>query len=84
MMTTVASLLMLTSPVRIPTSSPNFYLKSLNFWLESALMGDVYIVFVMCFIESAIAYSATTVFPADVCAATNTHPPYSNLWIALF
>lgn len=29
-----------TSPVRRPTS-PKVFLKSLNFWLDSALMGEV-------------------------------------------
>ena len=33
-----------------------------------ALIGDVYMVRVMCCLDIAIAYSATTVFPADVCA----------------
>lgn len=33
---------------------------------------------VICFAASAIAYSATTVFPAEVCAATNTESPISR------
>ncbi len=34
-----------TSPVSRPTlSSPNVFLNSLNFWLERALIGDVYTV----------------------------------------
>jgi hypothetical protein len=32
----------------------------------------------MCFAASAIAYSATTVFPAEVCAATKTLSPISS------
>jgi hypothetical protein len=34
--------------------------------------------FVICFVARAIAYSATTVFPADVCAATKTESPFSK------
>ena len=34
-----------------------------------ALIGDVYMVRVICCLAIAIAYSATTVLPADVCAA---------------
>lgn len=30
------------------------------------------------FVARANAYSATTVFPADVCAATNTESPFSR------
>ena len=33
-------------------------------------MGEVYIVRVMCCLDIAIAYSATTVLPADVCASS--------------
>lgn len=33
---------------------------------------------VMCFWERAMAYSATTVLPADVCAATKTDSPFSK------
>ena len=33
-----------------------------------AFMGDVYMVRVICCLAIAIAYSATTVLPADVCA----------------
>ena len=33
---------------------------------------------VMCFAARAIAYSATTVLPAEVCAATNTESPFSR------
>jgi hypothetical protein len=37
-----ASGLICTSPVRMPTfCAPNVCLKSRNFWLDSALMGDV-------------------------------------------
>lgn len=39
---------------------------------------------VICFWESAMAYSATTVFPADVCAATNTESWASSLRMACF
>ena len=60
-----------TSPVMRPTS-PNFLRRSRNFWLLSALMGDVYTHRVMWLAANAMAYSATTVLPADVCAATNT------------
>lgn len=35
---------------------------------------------VWCFADSAMAYSATTVFPADVCAATNTFS-CDSMWI---
>jgi hypothetical protein len=33
---------------------------------------------VMCFAARAMAYSATTVFPAEVCAATKTESPFSR------
>jgi hypothetical protein len=33
---------------------------------------------VICFAARAMAYSATTVFPAEVCAATNTESPFSR------
>lgn len=33
--------------------------------------------FVLCLNERAMAYSATTVLPADVCAATKTHSEFS-------
>ena len=39
---------------------------------------------VMCFWERAMAYSATTVLPADVCAATNTDSWASSLSMACF
>lgn len=39
---------------------------------------------VMCFWERAMAYSATTVLPADVCAATNTESCASSLRMACF
>ena len=38
----------------------------------------------MCFEASPIAYSATTVFPALVCAATNTLSPISRWYTASF
>lgn len=76
-----ASGLMLTSPVIRPTSLKRVT-KSRYFWLLRALIGDVYTHRVMCFMASAIAYSATTVLPADVCAATNTQSPCSRWTIA--
>ena len=39
---------------------------------------------VQCFVASAKAYSATTVLPADVCAATKTHSLRSSRYIASF
>lgn len=36
---------------------------------------------VMCFADRAIAYSATTVLPAEVCAATKTLSPFSKWYI---
>ena len=39
---------------------------------------------VRCLRASAMAYSATTVLPADVCAATNTHSCFSRCKIARF
>ena len=63
--------LMHTSPVIKPTS-PNSSVSSLNFWLDSALSGDVYTTRCLSRKAMAMAYSATTVFPADVCAATKT------------
>lgn len=39
---------------------------------------------VMCFIDNAIAYSATTVLPAEVCAATKTLSCFSRCKIACF
>ena len=50
----------------------NLALKSLNFWLLIVLIGLVYTARLACAPASASAYSATTVLPADVCAATNT------------
>jgi hypothetical protein len=38
----------------------------------------------MCFWARAIAYSATTVFPAEVCAATKTESPISKWYTASF
>ena len=71
MMTQLACGFMLTSPVTIPTES-NYLESSLYFWLERALMGEVYITFLLCLMANAIPYYATTVLPALVCAATNT------------
>jgi hypothetical protein len=39
---------------------------------------------VICFIARAMAYSATTVLPAEVCAATNTGSPISRWYTASF
>mmetsp|Transcript_8367 Transcript_8367/g.30596 ORF Transcript_8367/g.30596 Transcript_8367/m.30596 type:complete len:228 (-) Transcript_8367:4-687(-) len=72
----VAFLLMHTSPVMRPTSAPasppNSSASSRNFWFDSALIGEVYITLCLSRNAIAMAYSATTVFPADVCAATIT------------
>jgi hypothetical protein len=38
----------------------------------------------MCFAARAMAYSATTVFPAEVCAATKTESPFSRWYTASF
>ena len=38
----------------------------------------------MCFAARAMAYSATTVLPAEVCAATNTESPFSRWYTASF
>lgn len=38
----------------------NLPLKSLNFWFEMVLMGEVYMVLVQCLVAIASAYSATT------------------------
>ena len=58
-----------TSPVIKPTSE-NSSLNSLYFWLLSALIGEVYITRWLFCNDMAIAYNATTVFPADVWADT--------------
>ena len=58
-----------TSPVINPTSE-NSSLKSLYFWLLSALIGEVYMTRCLFRKDIAIAYDATTVFPADVWADT--------------
>ena len=62
---------MLTSPVKIPTS-PNCFLNSRNFWLLKAFIGEVYKTLFEFLLPKAIPYAATTVFPEDVCAHTNT------------
>ena len=62
---------MLTSPVNIPTS-PNFFLNSLNFWLLKAFIGEVYKTLLAFLFPKAMPYSATTVFPEEVCAHTKT------------
>ena len=41
-------------------------------------------VLVMCFCDRAMAYSATTVFPADVCAEMNTDWLFSRQMMACF
>ena len=41
-------------------------------------MGEVYMALVQCCLAKAKAYSATTVFPALVCAATKTELPCSK------
>ena len=64
--------------------STNFSLNSLYFWFDKALIGDVNTALVKFLIAKATAYSATTVFPAEVWAATRTQCPYSILYIALF
>mmetsp|Transcript_105064 Transcript_105064/g.297436 ORF Transcript_105064/g.297436 Transcript_105064/m.297436 type:complete len:220 (-) Transcript_105064:38-697(-) len=67
----VAFGLIVTSPVIRPTSL-NSSCRSRYFWLLRALMGEVYMS--LCLSRKAIerAYSATAVFPADVCAETST------------
>ena len=78
-----ASGFMLTSPVKIPTSS-NFFLNSLNFLLLKAFIGDVYKTLFEFFFPKAIPYSATTVLPLEVWAHTKTFWCFSNLRILLF
>mmetsp|Transcript_6351 Transcript_6351/g.22704 ORF Transcript_6351/g.22704 Transcript_6351/m.22704 type:complete len:211 (-) Transcript_6351:4-636(-) len=75
--------LMVTSPVIRPTSE-KISLSSRNFWLLSALRGDVYTT--LCPSRSAIAmaYSATTVLPALVCAATITLSPRSMQFMDVY
>jgi hypothetical protein len=58
-----------TSPVIKPTSE-NSSLNSLYFWLLSALIGEVYMTRCLFRNDIAIAYNATTVFPAEVWADT--------------
>lgn len=58
-----------TSPVINPTSE-NSCLNSLYFWLLSALIGEVYMTLCLFRNDIAIAYNATTVFPAEVWADT--------------
>ena len=58
--------------------------NSRNFWFESALIGEVYTARVWWRIASAIAYSATAVLPAEVCAATKTFSPRSRWTTARF
>ena len=74
---------MLTSPVNIPTSL-NFFLNSRNFWLLNAFIGDVYKTLFEFLLPKAIPYSATTVFPEEVCAQTNTFWWFSRRRILRF
>ena len=67
--------LMLTSPVRIPTSSPYSAWKSRNFWLESAFTGAVYTTRVPSAMHPLMTCSAMAVFPAPVGAETITECP---------
>src|SRR3954468_14150812 len=67
----VAVGLIVTSPVINPTS-PNSAMNSRYFWLLRALMGLVYMTLWLFLRHCAIAYSATTVLPALVCAETST------------
>lgn len=60
---------MVTSPVINPTSE-NSSLNSRYFWLLRALIGEVYITLCLLRNDIAIAYEATTVFPAEVWADT--------------
>ena len=78
-----ASGLILTSPVKIPTS-PNFFLKSLYFWLLKAFIGDVYNTLLPFLFPRAMPYSATTVFPLEVWAQTKTFSWFSKRRILLF
>ena len=71
MMRQVALGLMVMSPVMSPTS-PNSSAISRYFWLDSALMGDVYTTRCPFAMHLATAYSATAVLPAEVCAETRT------------
>lgn len=68
----------MTSPVINPTSE-NSSLNSLYFWLLRALIGDVYITRCLFRSDIAMAYKATTVFPAEVCAET-----YKNIQNPIF
>lgn len=63
--------LIVTSPVTKPTSWNSSW-NSRYFWFESALIGVVYITRCLAFSDFAMAYSATTVLPAEVCALTRT------------
>ena len=63
---------------------PNLFLKSWYFWLLKAFIGEVYITLFECLAPRAIPYSATTVFPLDVCAHTKTFLPSSKRIILRF
>ena len=59
-------------------------LSSLYFWFERALIGDVYSTRWVSRSEVAMAYSAQTVLPADVCAETSTDSSRSMQATAAF
>ena len=71
-----ASGLITVSPVINPTSL-NSACSSLYFWFDRAFSGLVYTTRWPSRRLIAMAYSATTVFPAEVCAATITLSPCS-------
>ena len=60
------------------STSSNWPCSSRYFWLESALIGEVYTTRWPRLSESATAYCATTVLPALVCAETSTDSPRST------
>jgi hypothetical protein len=63
--------LIVTSPVINPTSE-KVSRNSRYFWFDKALIGEVYTTLLPSFRHVAMANSATTVFPAEVCAETST------------
>ena len=80
-----ASELLLVSPVTIPKDIlGNFLLNSLCFWLESALMGEVYITFLPASQNFWIAYSPGKLLPLPVGTATKILWPSSIASIAYF
>lgn len=70
--------------VKVQTDAFIFFPPLLSFsaQINPVVMTDTHLV--MCFWERAMAYSATTVLPADVCAATNTESWFSSLSMACF